>query len=117
MEQKNILNEVSALLNSTSENLDFVISNTSPRCAELLQSIRTTLTNTENVLKRVSEEMSKENAVLKARLNVEKACKNQAYFFILENGFLDGFAEYCKKQPLDEFNETPIERIKRKLIK
>lgn len=113
METKNILNEVTELLNSTSENLDFFISNTSPRYAELLQSIRTTLINTEKVLKRVSEEISEENAAL----NLEKAWNMRAFFFMAEKGYINEFKEYCTNNPLDEFKEIPIERIKRQLKK
>jgi len=29
---------------------------------------------------------------------VERDAKNQAYYFILENGHLDAFSEYCKKE-------------------
>lgn len=92
METKNILEEVSELLNSTSENLNFYISSTSPRSAELLKSIQTTLANVEKVLKCES-----------AKFKLEKSRKNQAYFFILENGNLDAFKEYCAQNPRQKF--------------
>ena len=93
MEQKNILNEVSELLNSTNENLKFVISRSSTNYVGLLKSIRTTLTNVEKVLKRESSLNDKQRADFEKAYNLEKSCKNQAYFFILESGNLDAFKE------------------------
>jgi deoxyadenosine/deoxycytidine kinase len=31
---------------------------------------------------------------------IEKNCKNQAYFFIVENEYFKEFAEYSKKNPI-----------------
>lgn len=92
MEQKNILNEVIELLNSTNENLKFVISRSSTNYLGLLKSIRTTLTNVEKVLKRESSLNDKQ------RTEFEKA-----YFFILESGNLDAFKEYCAQNPRQKF--------------
>lgn len=36
-------------------------------------------------------------------LTLENACKNQAYFFIIENGLLDKFAAYCRDNPTETF--------------
>ena len=36
-------------------------------------------------------------------LLLENACKNQAYFFILENDLLGEFARYCKDNPTETF--------------
>ena len=103
MEQKNILNEVSELLNSTNENLKFVISRSSTNYVGLLKSIRTTLTNVEKVLKRESSLNDKQRADFEKAYNLEKSCKNQAYFFILESGNLDAFKEYCAQNPRQKF--------------
>ena len=105
MEQKNILNEVSELLNSTNENLKFVISRSATNYVGLLKlkSIRTTLTNVEKVLKRESSLNDKQRADFEKAYNLEKSCKNQAYFFILESGNLDSFKEYCTQNPLQKF--------------
>ena len=103
MEKKNILNEVSELLHSTSENLKFVISRSSTNYVVLLKSIRDTLINVEKVLKRESSLNDKHRADFEKAYNLEKSCKNQAYFFILESGNLDAFKEYCAQNPLQEF--------------
>ena len=103
MEQKNILNEVSELLNSTNENLKFVISRSGTNYVGLLKSIRTTLTNVEKVLKRESSLNDKQRADFEKAYNLEKSCKNQAYFFILESGNLDAFKEYCTQNPRQKF--------------
>lgn len=31
---------------------------------------------------------------------IEKACKNQVYFFILENGYFDEYVKYSKANPI-----------------
>lgn len=31
---------------------------------------------------------------------LEKACKNQVYFFILQKGYFDEYAEYSKNNPV-----------------
>lgn len=103
METKNILNEVSELINSTNENLKFVISRSGTNYVGLLKSIRTTLTNVEKVLKRESYLNDKQRADFEKAYNLEKSCKNQAYFFILENGYLDEFKEYCAQNPVKKF--------------
>lgn len=92
METKNILEEVSELLKSTCENLDYFISTTSPRSAELLKDIQITLCNLEKILKRESD-----------RVKLEQSRKYQAYFFISENGYLSKFKEYCEENPLENF--------------
>lgn len=103
MEQKNILNEVSELLNSTNENLKFVISRSATNYVGLLKSISTTLTNVEKVLKRESYLNDKQRADFEKAYNLEKSCKNQAFFFIFENGYLDEFKEYCAQNPRQKF--------------
>lgn len=36
-------------------------------------------------------------------LLLENACKNQAYFFIIENDLLNKFARYCGDNPTENF--------------
>ena len=103
MTQKNILNEVSELLNSTNENLKFVISRSGTNYVCLLKNIRTTLANVEKVLKRESYLIEKQSADFEKAYNLEKSCKNQAYFFILESGNLYAFKEYCAQNPRQKF--------------
>lgn len=117
METKNILEKVGDLLHSTSENLNFYISTTSPRSAELLKSIQETLTNAGKVIKRESCLNDKQRADFEKAYNIEKACNMRTFFFMVEKGYLNEFKEYCINNPLDEFKEIPIERIKRKLKK
>ena len=99
MAQKNILKEVSELIKSTNDNINFVISKRSTDYVELLKSIHTTLANVEQLLKRESEERDE----LLQNLHLEMSCKNQAYFFILEKGHLNGFRKYCDSNPLENF--------------
>lgn len=117
METKNILNEVSELLNSTNENLKFVISRSGTNYVGLLKSIHTTLANVGKVLKRESCLNDKQRADFEKEYNLEKAWNMRAFFFMSEKGYINEFKEYCTNNPLDEFKEFPIERIKRQLKK
>lgn len=103
MAQKNILKEVSELIKSTNDNINFVISKRSTDYVELLKSIHTTLANVEQLLKRENEAQKEERDELLKKLHLEMSCKNQAYFFILEKGHLNGFRKYCDSNPLENF--------------
>mgnify|MGYP004470103209 FL=1 len=103
MAQKNILKEVSELIKSTNDTINFVISKRSTDYVELLKSIHTTLANVEQLLKRESEAQQEERTELLKAFNLEKSCKNQAYFFILEKGHLDEYQHYCSENPRENF--------------
>lgn len=103
MTQKNILKEVSELINSTNDNINFVISKRSTNYFELLKIIHTTLANVEELLKREDEAQAQERNELLKAYNLEKSCKNQAYFFILEKGHLDEYQQYCAENPRENF--------------
>ena len=47
---------------------------------------------------------------------LERACKNQAYFFILSSGNFDNFKEYDKKNPLSDFSK-PWDKVVHKFEK
>ena len=103
MTQKNILKEVSEIIKSTNDNINFVISKRSTNCVELLNSIHTILANVEQLLKREGEAQAQERTELLKAYNLEKSCKNQAYFFILEKGHLDEYQQYCAENPVKKF--------------
>lgn len=103
MAQKNILKEVSELIKSTNDNINFVISKRSTNYVELLNSIHTTLANVEKLLKCEGEAQSQERTELLKAFNLEKSCKNQAYFFILEKRYLDEFQQYCAENSRENF--------------
>lgn len=103
MIQKDLLKEVSELIKSTNDNINFVISTYSTDYVELMKSIHTTLANVAQLLKRESEAQQEERDELLKELHLEKSCKNQAYFFILESGNLDAFKEYCAQNPRQKF--------------
>lgn len=93
MEQTNILNEISELLNSTNENLKFVISRSATNYVVLLKSICTTLTNVEKILKRESSVRDKErNAFIDAYTDV--------ILFMTKKGCMKEYEEYCNKKRL-----------------
>lgn len=97
--KKNFLRETANLLYSTNENLNYAISRLQDCDKRLFKEILATLVNIETILK--GEVKQREE--LEKAFNLEKACKNQAYFFILESGYFNEFREYCKEAPLEEF--------------
>lgn len=45
--------------------------------------------------------LTKRNNQLSQDFEIEKNCKNQAYFFILKNGYFDEYLEYTKENPVE----------------
>ena len=99
MKQKNFLRETADLLYSTNKNLNYAISRLQDCDKSLLKEIHATLVNIETILK--GEVKQREE--LEKACNLEKSCKNQAYFFILESGYFNEFCDYCKEAPLEDF--------------
>lgn len=62
---------------------------------EMLQSVMLNLEAVQNEVNKLYEYEE-----------LERACKNQAYFFILSIGNFDNFKEYNKKNPLSDFNKS-----------
>ena len=89
METNNILRELSEIIDNTNENIKYAISDT--------------LTNAVNILKCEADRQANERAEIIKKFNIEKSYKNQAYFFILENGHINEFKEYCHAHPRVEF--------------
>lgn len=100
METINILRE---LIDNTNENIKYAIGLRHADPTRLLEDISDTLTNAVNILKSEAARQANERAEIIKQFNIEKACKNQAYFFILENGHINEFKEYCARTPRIDF--------------
>lgn len=100
MEQKNI-SEVTEFIISALEQTakDILLCNNSQN--ELLNACSGTL---ESLLSLVQVLNSEYERTLKG-FELEKACKNQAYIFILENGFFDSYKEWSTKNPVEKFKD------------
>jgi hypothetical protein len=46
------------------------------------------------------DKLQQRNNMLSSDFEIEKNCKNQAYFFILESGYFDEYVEYTKANPV-----------------
>lgn len=103
METNNILRELSEIIDSTNENIKYTIGLGPAGPTLLLEAISDTLTNAVNILKCEADRHVSERAELIKKFNIEKSCKNQAYFFILENGLINAFKEYCARAPRVDF--------------
>lgn len=99
METNNILRELSEIIDNTNENIKYVIGLRHDDPKGLLEDISDVLTNAVIILKRESDLQARERAEIIKKFNIEKSCKNQAYFFILENGLMNVFKEYCARNP------------------
>lgn len=97
--KKNFLRETANLLYSTNENLNYAISRLQDCDKKFFNEIFATLVNIETILK--GEVKQREE--LEKACNLEKSCKNQAYFFILKSGYFNEFCDYCKEEPLERF--------------
>lgn len=103
METNNILRELSEIIDDTNENIKYAIGLRHADPTRLLEAISGTLTNAVNILKSEADRQANERAEIIKRFNIEKSCKNQAYFFILENGHINEFKEYCARTLRVEF--------------
>lgn len=103
METNNILRELSEIIYNTNENIKYAIGLRHADLTCLLEAIRDTLTNAVNVLKSEADRQANERAEIIKKFNIEKSCKNQVYFFILEKGHINEFKEYCARTPRIDF--------------
>lgn len=103
METNNILRELSEIIDNTNEIIKYAIGLRHADPTHLLEAISETLTNAVNILKSEADRQAKERAEIIKQFNIEKSCKNQAYFFILENGHINEFKEYCERTPRIDF--------------
>lgn len=103
MEANNILRELSEIIDSTNENIKYTIGLRRADPTRLLEAISDTLTNVVNILKCEADRQVRERAEIIKKFNIEKSCKNQAYFFILENDHIDVFKEYSRTHPRKDF--------------
>lgn len=103
METNNILRELSEIIDNTNENIKYAIGLRHADPTRLLEAISDTLTNAVNILKCEADRQTNERAEIIKKFNIEKSCKNQAYFFILENGHINEFKEYCARTPRIDF--------------
>lgn len=103
METNNILRELSEIIDNTNENIKYAIGLRHADPTRLLEAISDTLTNVVNTLKIEADRQANERSEIIKKLNIEKSCKNQAYFYILESGHVNEFKEYCARTPRIDF--------------
>ena len=103
METNNILRELSEIIDNTNENIKYAIGLRHADPTRLLEAISDTLTNAVNILKSEADRQANERVEIIKKFNIEKSCKNQAYFFILDNGHINEFKEYCAAHPRIDF--------------
>ena len=99
METSNILRELSEVVYNTNESVKYAISLRHADHTRLLEAVSETLTKAVSILKREADRQTNERNELIKAFNIEKACKNQTYFFILEGGHTNEFKEYCARNP------------------
>jgi hypothetical protein len=103
METNNILRELSEIIDNTNENIKYTNGLQYVDNRLLLEAIRDTLSKVVNILKSEADRQTNERVKIIKAFNIEKSCKNQAYSFILENGHINDFKEYCARNPRIDF--------------
>lgn len=101
--KKNILRELSEIIDNSNENIKYAIGLRHADTTRLLETVSDTLTNAVNILKSEADRQTQERAEIIKKFNIEKSCKNQAYLYILENGHINDFKEYCARNPRIDF--------------
>lgn len=82
-----------------------------PEIRTNLQNITETLETLETVVSVLENQIyfNRDNAAIVEKLNgkfeLEKACKNQAYDFILTERLLNRFKTFCSCYPVSTYNE------------
>lgn len=99
MKANNILRELIEIIDNANENIKYTIGLRHADPTLLLEAISDTLTNAVNILKSEADRQTQERAEIIKKFNIEKSCKNQAFFYILENGHTNDFKEYCARNP------------------
>lgn len=97
METNNILRELSEIIDSANESIKYAIGFRHDDSTRLLEAISDTMANAVNVLKIEADRQANERAEIIKKFNIEKSCKNKAYFFILEKGYINEFQEYLAR--------------------
>ncbi|OKZ44292.1 MAG: hypothetical protein BHV68_02635 [Bacteroidales bacterium 43_8] len=81
------------------------ISSNMPKSHEICNGVKYSNTRTrvpqrnEGKLLSKIKELQKQLDQMTQKFEIEKNCKNQAYYWILSSGNFKRFAEYCKKHP------------------
>lgn len=102
-----VLNQLQETLLTSKKHVEFLAAN-APEIRTNLQSIAETLEMVVSVLENQIY-FNRDNAAIVEKLNgefeLEKACKNQAYDFILTENLLDRFNLFCKCYGVEKYKD------------
>jgi hypothetical protein len=105
-----VLNQLQETLLTSKKHVEFLAAN-APEIRTNLQSIAETLETVVSVLENQIY-FNRDNAAIVEKLNgefeLEKACKNQAYDFILTERLLNRFKLFCSCYPVSTYNEKTV---------
>lgn len=109
-----LLNQLQETLLTSKKHVEFLAAN-APEISTNLQSIAETLNTVVGVLENQIY-FNRDNAAIVEKLDgefeVEKACKNQAYDFILTEKMLSRFKLFCSCYPVSDYHKkTGVEII------
>lgn len=102
-----VLNQLQETLLASKKHVEFLAAN-APEIRTNLQSIAETLNMVVGVLENQIY-FNRDNAAIVEKLDgkfeVEKACKNQAYDFILTEKMLSSFKLFCSCYPVSDYHK------------
>lgn len=102
-----LLNQLQETLLTSKKHVEFLAAN-APEISTNLQSIAETLNTVVGALENQIY-FNRDNAAIVEKLDgefeVEKACKNQAYDFILTENLLNRFKLFSKRYPVSDYDK------------
>lgn len=114
-----VLNQLQETLLTSKKHVEFLAAN-APEIRANLQSIAETLETVDSVVEHQIY-FNRDNTAIVENLNgkfeLEKACKNQAYDFILTERLLNRFKTFCSCHPVSTYNEKTGAGILAKHVK
>ncbi len=118
-QNQKVLNALQEMLLQTKKHVDFLAAN-APEIRASLESIAESLQTGVGILENQIV-FNRDNAAIVEKLNgkfeLEKACKNQAYDFILTERLLNRFKTFCSCYPVSTYNEKTGADILAKRVK
>lgn len=118
-QNQKVLNALQEMLLQTKKHVEFLAAG-SPEMRTNLESIAESLQTGVDILENQIV-FNRDNAAIVEKLNgkfeLEKACKNQAYDFILTERLLNRFKTFCSCYPVSTYNEKTGADILAKHVK
>lgn len=113
---KSLSKNIAKAVSETTKHVEFLAA-AYPEIRTYLQSIAETLQVVHHLLGTVCEMQENVHKQTVSKFELEKACKNQAYDFILTESLSNRFKTFCSCHPVSTYNEKNGANILSKHVK